>query len=247
MPDAGRWVNYTRTELQTERARTIRISRWINRALWGIAAGVMVYGAGNVTALLLAHHTPWPTAWLLSGMVDLGLCVALWSDRILHSYGRSSGWLIVLRWVTAAMTWMLNVAGNALHRDWVGVAIHSCGPVLLVVVAESAGAIQRHVAAIVADIEAALADTRSPARTAAAPKPAPTSRSRRSKDQVVEDLVARMRADPSWSPDYPALMSATGYGRSWCEKRVGEARVALAAPRLHAVAAQNAETAENPS
>jgi len=109
-----RWAGHSRSELQAELARARRTSARINWALWGVAAGVMIYGAGNVTALLLAHATPWPTAWLLSGMVDLGLCIALWGDRVLHTYGRSDSWLTALRWITAAMTWALNVAGNAL-------------------------------------------------------------------------------------------------------------------------------------
>ncbi|MFF2075445.1 DUF2637 domain-containing protein [Kitasatospora sp. NPDC058162] len=41
---------------------------------------------------------------------------------------------------------------------------------------------------------------------------------------VMTELLAAMRADPQWKPDYDALTRTTGYGRSWCEKRVGEAR-----------------------
>jgi hypothetical protein len=57
------------------------------------------------------------------------------------------------------------------------------------------------------------------ARTDRTPTPRPT------REQVVSGLVEAIRADPSsWHPDYPDLMSRTGYGRSWCEKRVAEAR-----------------------
>lgn len=258
---AGLWAGRSRVELQVELHRARRTSARINWALWGIAAGVMVYGAGNVTALLLAHATPWPTAWLLSSMVDLGLCVALWGDRVLHMYGRSESWLTALRWITAAMTWALNVAGNALpvhgRADWVGVGIHSCGPLLLVVVAEAAGAIQRHVTAIIGDIESALSNTtaRKPAPTAPT-KPAPATRptstpdQRPGKDEIVAELANAIAADPDWTPDYAALMTRTGFSRSWCEKRVAEARTA-ARPGLHAVpnraSAISAESAELPA
>ncbi|SNY72754.1 hypothetical protein [Paractinoplanes atraurantiacus] len=129
----------------------------INRATWGVAAGVMIYGTVNVTMLLVEHHVPWQIAPLLSLMVDLGLCVALWAAPVLAEYGRKSGWVNVLRWVTALMSWGLNVAEPALARDWVGVGIHSCGPVLLIVVAEAGAALQRTLAEIVAELDAELA------------------------------------------------------------------------------------------
>lgn len=46
---------------------------------------------------------------------------------------------------------------------------------------------------------------------------------------VVAALLDAMRADPDWKPDYPALITATGYSRSWCEKRVAQARAHHAA------------------
>ena len=36
-----------------------------------------------------------------------------------------------------------------------------------------------------------------------------------------------MTADAGWKPDYAQLAAATGYGLSWLEKRVGEARRAV--------------------
>lgn len=123
-----------------------RTSRTVNRAVWGVAVGVMVYGAGNVTGLLVAHGVHPAIAWMLSPMVDLGLIVALVGGRALDGYGVRAGWLTVLRWTAGLMTWSLNAAGPLLHPggvDRVGVLIHSCGPVLLLVVAEAAASIQR--------------------------------------------------------------------------------------------------------
>lgn len=42
--------------------------------------------------------------------------------------------------------------------------------------------------------------------------------------RVMTDLLTAMRADPLWRPDYEELTRTTGYSRSWCEKRVAEAR-----------------------
>ncbi|PYC82617.1 hypothetical protein C7C46_09655 [Streptomyces tateyamensis] len=47
---------------------------------------------------------------------------------------------------------------------------------------------------------------------------------RPSKLRVITDLLAAMRADPDWRPDYDELTTTTGYSRSWCEKRVSDAR-----------------------
>ena len=50
---------------------------------------------------------------------------------------------------------------------------------------------------------------------------------RASRAQTVAWLADTLRADPGWTPDYPALMARTGYGRSWCEKCVADARHAV--------------------
>lgn len=48
------------------------------------------------------------------------------------------------------------------------------------------------------------------------------------RDQVVAHLADELReavaAGEKWAPDYKALMAETGYGRSWCEKVVRDAR-----------------------
>ena len=50
---------------------------------------------------------------------------------------------------------------------------------------------------------------------------------RPSRVEVVQMLHAEITADKDWAPDYAELTLTTGYGRSWCEKRVGEARRAV--------------------
>ncbi|GAA2351592.1 hypothetical protein [Dactylosporangium salmoneum] len=130
-----------------------RTGGWINRAVWGIAFGVMVYGAVNVTPLLIEHGVLRWTAPGLPLMVDLAMCIGLWGDRIMHQYGRTAGWVTALRWITATMTLALNIAGPMLGLDWVGLGIHACGPLLILVVAEAAGSFQRLFAEIVAELQ----------------------------------------------------------------------------------------------
>jgi hypothetical protein len=75
------------------------------------------------------------------------------------------------------------------------------------------------------------------------PVPAPTAlaegpSTEDARDTVVDQLADQIRTTPGWRPDYAALQARTGRSRSWCEKRVAEAR-ALA----HAATDNSAATA----
>lgn len=164
----------THTDAVAELNGLRRTSRTVNRAVWGVAVGVMVYGAGNVTGLVVAHGVHPAIAWMLSPMVDLGLIVALVGGRALDRYGVRAGWLTVLRWTAGLMTWSLNAAGPALHldgADGVGVLIHSCGPVLLLVVAEASASVQRGIATATARLHQQIDTAPEPAPTADRPDP----------------------------------------------------------------------------
>ena len=54
------------------------------------------------------------------------------------------------------------------------------------------------------------------------------------RDAVVAELTDQIRdavrSGERWAPDYDALMTRTGYRRSWCEKAVREARAAVLDP-----------------
>ncbi|GAA0908390.1 hypothetical protein Vau01_100380 [Virgisporangium aurantiacum] len=120
----------------------------------------MIYGAINVTGLLIDHGV-WPhVAWLLSVMIDQAMCVSLIGDRVLHQYARQDRWVTALQWSTAVMTLILNTARPALAQDWVGVGvgvgIHTAGPVLLLLVTEAAGSFQRQLTAIIRDLQTNL-------------------------------------------------------------------------------------------
>jgi hypothetical protein len=156
--DAARPLHRKVRSLTSDIEDLERTRRWINLAVWGIALGVMVYGAINVTGLLIGHGVWIQVAWLLSVIVDLAMCVGLLGDRVLHRYGRRDGWVTALRWLTAVMTLVLNTTRPALAQDWVGVGIHTAGPTLLMLVAEGAGSFQRQLSEILMDLHAQLAD-----------------------------------------------------------------------------------------
>lgn len=245
-----------RKQLAAELVAVTRTATWINRALWGIAAGVMAYGAGYVTELLLAHGAPPETAWLLSFMVDLGLCIGLLADRILYRHGRRGWQLSGLRWVCAAMTWALQVAGAVWPThggavDWVGVGVRSCGPILLVVVSEAAAWAQQHLAEIAADLAARLdtAHTANRNRTATAERPKPdrtptdppatepqpqtrASAERRARADVLTDMVAAARNDPASLPTAADLAAQCGYSTRWADGVLAEARREARKPHL---------------
>ncbi|MQA96014.1 MAG: hypothetical protein GEV11_15670 [Streptosporangiales bacterium] len=212
----------TATELQAELAGLRRTSRAVYGAVWGVAAGVMVYGAGNVTALLTAHGVHVGIAWMLSPMVDLGLVVALVGGRALDRYGVRDRWLTVLRWTAGLMTWCLNVAGPALRGDMVGVLIHSCGPVLLLVVAEAAGSVQRSIGRRAAELDRAHAE----AAREAEPEPAASPVTVREMTDLSDPRTARRSgpskrtgASPEAGPDVSDLLEAGRAVRSEVEAR----------------------------
>src|SRR3954470_1555518 len=124
--DAG-WREQRVRRLEHDVSVVEKTSARINFAVWGIAAGVMTYGAINVMPLLIKHGVLKWTAPGLPLMVDLAMCAGLWGDRVMHRYGRTAAWVTALRWITATMTLALNVAGPVLSRDYVGLGIHACG------------------------------------------------------------------------------------------------------------------------
>lgn len=89
------WRERRVRRLERDVAVVERTGGWIDRAVWGIALGVMVYGAVNVTPLLIEHGVLRWTAPGLPLMVDLAMCIGLWGDRIMHQYGRTAGWVTV--------------------------------------------------------------------------------------------------------------------------------------------------------
>lgn len=145
--------NASAAELDSIR-RTYRV---VSICVWLIAAAVMVYGVPIVYTLLVAHDIPKGIAWLLSLIVDAALIVGLVATPMLARYNIAARWVGALRWVSGGMTWFLQTAGSWFKDegpDYMGVAIHSAGPLLLFFVVEAASYFQRKMSSKIAELEA---------------------------------------------------------------------------------------------
>ncbi|WP_457029243.1 DUF2637 domain-containing protein [Kitasatospora sp. P5_F3] len=132
--------------------------RALTAGTWTITFGAVLYSVLTVTPLMRTHSPQgWEwTAPILPLVVDAAVVIVVRMDAILARLGGQGGrWPIVLRWLTGAMTLLLNVGLSALERDGVGVAVHSVAPLLLIVTAEASLAYRRAIGTALAGREAA--------------------------------------------------------------------------------------------
>ncbi|MFF2656785.1 hypothetical protein ACFVUH_05410, partial [Kitasatospora sp. NPDC058032] len=105
--------------------------RALTAGTWAITFGAVLYSVLTVTPLM-AGHTPkgWEwTAPILPVVVDAAVVIVVRMDATLARLNGDGGhWPVVLRWMTGLMTVLLNIGLSALHRDGVGVAVHSVAP-----------------------------------------------------------------------------------------------------------------------
>ncbi|MFD3815242.1 DUF2637 domain-containing protein [Streptomyces rubiginosohelvolus] len=130
-----------------------RVLAW---GTWAITAGAILFSVLTVTPLV---QSVTPEAWqwtapILPIVVDAAVVIVIQLDSVISRLGGSGGpWPALLRWMTGLMTLLLNVGNSALHQDWVGVAVHSVAPLLLIVTAEAGLAYRRAISAALAQIE----------------------------------------------------------------------------------------------
>jgi hypothetical protein len=254
MVEDDRWAGYSRAELTAKAATARRSTRGLTLILAMIAVAIAAFNAGRGTTFLMRLGAPPETAWIGSFIADAGMVAALLGTWYMHGNGGRSGWLTATVWGTAGMSWVLTV-GNSVFPAYgspnlVGTAVFSGFPALLVLVAHSAAAVQRHASVRIEELDDAIrrAPRKQPSTPAATPaqepvrtpapvpvraeKPARTEipAQRPTRAEVVAELAAEIRRTNDWAPNYPELMKSTGYGRSWCEKTVSEARAAVDTP-----------------
>ncbi|MFJ6617414.1 DUF2637 domain-containing protein [Kitasatospora sp. NPDC091335] len=137
--------------------------RALNVGTWAITLGAVLYSVLTVTPLM-SHHSPkgWEwTAPILPLVVDAAVVIVVRLDSTLARLNGDGGrWPAVLRWMTGAMTVLLNVGQSALDHDKVGVAVHSVAPLLLIVTAEASLAYRRAITAALAARETRERDER---------------------------------------------------------------------------------------
>ncbi|MET8627740.1 DUF2637 domain-containing protein [Kitasatospora sp. NPDC004669] len=120
---------------------------------WTITLGAVLYSVLTVTPLM-SGHTPKGWGWtapILPLVVDAAVVIVVRMDSTLARLDGDGGrWPVVLRWMTGAMTVLLNVGQSALDHDKVGVAVHAVAPLLLIVTAETSLAYRRAIATALA-------------------------------------------------------------------------------------------------
>ncbi|MER7759486.1 hypothetical protein [Streptomyces sp. NPDC097619] len=131
------------------------VERTLMAGTWAITLGAMLFSVLTVTPLVLGV-TPrgWEwTAPILPLVVDAAVIIVVRLDAVIARLGGTGGpWPLILRWMTGIMTLALNIGDAALHRNWVGVAVHSVAPLLLIVTAEASLAYRRAISAALARI-----------------------------------------------------------------------------------------------
>lgn len=116
-----------------------RTLKTINTMLWGIVSGAVFYSLMTSTPLV-SSHSQWSwSGWALGLMTDAAFVLAISADAALSKHGMNGGkWPAAFRWVTGTASLFLNTWESVAMKDWVGVAIHSISPVILVCAAEVA-------------------------------------------------------------------------------------------------------------
>jgi hypothetical protein len=126
-------------ELRGEIARVESVRGWIDRAVYAVAAGALVFTMLNVSLFAADHGTPWWMAWLLDPLASVALLAVLVGDGVLSRHGvASTGWAVALKWFAALATWSMNIWTSFAAGDVAGVLLHSVAPGLVVLLAQAA-------------------------------------------------------------------------------------------------------------
>ena len=127
-------MNY---DITSELKSVTRTRRVVNLMLWFIVAGAVFYSLMTSTPLVSTHSVWHWSGWALGLLTDAAFILSISADAVLSRHGLSVGrWPAVFRWTTGISSLFLNTWSSVAHGDWVGVAIHSISPVILVCAAE---------------------------------------------------------------------------------------------------------------
>lgn len=129
-------MNY---DITSELKSVTRTRKVVNFMLWVIVAGAVFYSLMTSTPLVSAHSIWHWSGWALGLLTDAAFILSISADAMLSKHGLGGGrWAVAFRWVTGLASLFLNTWSSVAHGDWVGVAIHSIAPVILVFAAEVA-------------------------------------------------------------------------------------------------------------
>lgn len=134
-------MNY---DITSELKSVTRTRRVVNSMLWVIVAGAVFYSAMTSTPLVSAHSAWRRSGWALGILTDAAFILSISADAVLSKHGLGGGrWAVAFRWVTGLASLFLNTWSSVAIKDWVGVAIHSIAPVILICAAEVAPVYRR--------------------------------------------------------------------------------------------------------
>ena len=157
--------------LAAEMVRVRRTGEWIDRALFVVAGGALVFTCANVTLFAVAHGTPWFIGWLLDPLASVALLAVLVGDGVLSRHGiRSGAWAVVVKLGAGLATWAMNVWASVAASDPAAVLLHSIAPGLLIGLAHAAPAYRIGFGSILGRLTAELDRT-----TAEPPDPGPAN------------------------------------------------------------------------
>lgn len=129
-------MNY---DITSELKSVTRTRKVVNFMLWVIVAGAVFYSLMTSTPLVSSHSVWHWSGWALGLLTDAAFILSISADAMLSKHGLGGGrWAVAFRWVTGLASLFLNTWSSVAHGDWVGVAIHSIAPVILVFAAEVA-------------------------------------------------------------------------------------------------------------
>ncbi|MFI5859249.1 DUF2637 domain-containing protein [Streptomyces parvulus] len=197
---------------------------------WAITAGALLFSVLTVTPLVRSVSPPgWEwTAPILPLVVDAAVIIVVKLDSVISRLGGDGGaWPVFLRWMTGLMTLALNIGDSALHHDWVGMAVHSVAPLLLIVTAEAGLSYRRAISAALARI------AREQAEAAERERAEREAQAQADRDERERERAAKEQAERD------AREHAAKLERERAERE--EAR--LAAEREHALAVEKERSA----
>ncbi|WP_431036770.1 sigma factor-like helix-turn-helix DNA-binding protein [Streptomyces sp. P6-2-1] len=132
------------TDVTSELRSIRRTAKVVNTMLWLIVSVAVFYSLMTSTPLV-ASHSQWEwSGWALGVLTDAAFILSITADAVLSKHGMRAGpWGTGFRWVTGFSSLFLNAWSSFSEDDWVGVAIHSIAPAILICAAEVAPSYRR--------------------------------------------------------------------------------------------------------
>jgi hypothetical protein len=134
----------------------LRLGVWGARSLALVLILALLFTMVNVQTFAASGQpvgsVQWWIAWLLDPMASITLGTAIVFEGLLAGYGRTVGWLTATKWYAGGCTWAMNIWVSMTSGSLAGVLLHSVAPGLVLLLAEAAPRVRRHMAEIVTEL-----------------------------------------------------------------------------------------------